>query len=396
MDVPKKITVNYASYTSIRMLIGVYHIMYLLSTGVSLQEIALLQAIFTATIILFEIPLAMFADEYNRKLSVIIGVLTNIVFYILCLKAPNMLYLCFAQIFYGLSASFISGALEGWIINELNDNNKYSYYNHLTVKISSIGSILSGVISFLIYKSTKNFTYLYIISAILMSITLISFVFIPQTIKNQANIDKKQQIEHFLYVYNRVIRKSDIYYYIIISVFFTMIMQVVFFYWQPVVSYQEKNYEYLLLFCYIGVFLSQFLYNHLISKYNKKIEYFKYQITLYAISIFCIITILILKYLTIKDISIIFYIIMMGALTTIPILLQNKFVSSNQDLNDVISTTFSLFSFISRVFSIFLLISIYFIPKIENPVNLFYIPLIILFINLLIHFKWLKKNKFNS
>ncbi|VEJ44836.1 Uncharacterised protein [Bartonella vinsonii] len=93
-------------YHAIRMLIGVYHAIFLISMGDTLSQLALLQVVFSVTVLLLDFPFAIFADRYRRKYSVMAGVFTTGLFYLLCLQAPNMTVPIIAQILY--AAGFAS------------------------------------------------------------------------------------------------------------------------------------------------------------------------------------------------------------------------------------------------------------------------------------------------
>ncbi|MBB5073402.1 hypothetical protein HNQ69_000523 [Bartonella callosciuri] len=62
---------RYGSYHAVRMLIGVYHT-FLMSMGVSLSQLALLQVTFSVTVLLLDVPCAVLADRYQRKYSVLL------------------------------------------------------------------------------------------------------------------------------------------------------------------------------------------------------------------------------------------------------------------------------------------------------------------------------------
>lgn len=89
MNRPRTLAFTYGAYNAVRMLIGVYHAIFLMSMGVSLAQLALLQVVFSGTILLLDFPCAVLSDRYRRKYSVIVGVFMTDVFYLLCLQAPN-------------------------------------------------------------------------------------------------------------------------------------------------------------------------------------------------------------------------------------------------------------------------------------------------------------------
>ena len=67
---------------------------------------------------IFEIPTAIVADVYSRKLSIIIGGVLTGVGFILEGSISSFVFVLVAQIVWGLGSTFISGSLEAWIAEE--------------------------------------------------------------------------------------------------------------------------------------------------------------------------------------------------------------------------------------------------------------------------------------
>jgi len=73
-----------------------------------------------STILLCEVPTGIVADMYSRRLSVVIGVGLIGLGYLLEAAIPSFIAILAAQVIWGLGATFMSGALEAWIADELN------------------------------------------------------------------------------------------------------------------------------------------------------------------------------------------------------------------------------------------------------------------------------------
>ena len=67
---------------------------------------------------IFEIPTAIVADVYSRKLSIVIGGVLTGVGFILEGSISSFIFVLVAQIVWGLGSTFISGSLEAWIAVE--------------------------------------------------------------------------------------------------------------------------------------------------------------------------------------------------------------------------------------------------------------------------------------
>ena len=118
---------------------------FLLSIGLSLAEIALVNSVFWFTIVLMELPTGMLADGKSRVWSLKMGSI--------CLTFGGIAYLCaqgfwsamFAEILIGVSMSFFSGAEQAWITDALHREGR----DHERRKVFATGALIrAGVMLF--------------------------------------------------------------------------------------------------------------------------------------------------------------------------------------------------------------------------------------------------------
>jgi DHA3 family tetracycline resistance protein-like MFS transporter len=69
----------------------------------------------------FEIPTGIVADLYSRRLSVIIGFFLIGIGFLIEGSLPFFWAILLAQVFWGIGATFTSGALEAWIVDEVGE-----------------------------------------------------------------------------------------------------------------------------------------------------------------------------------------------------------------------------------------------------------------------------------
>lgn len=77
--------------------------------GLDPLQLVLVGTLLEATCFLFEIPTGVVADLYSRKLSVIIGTVLIGLGFVIEGSFPNFLAVLFAQIVWGIGATFVSG-----------------------------------------------------------------------------------------------------------------------------------------------------------------------------------------------------------------------------------------------------------------------------------------------
>ena len=84
-------------------------------------QLVFIWTVFTATSLLFEIPTGLVADVYSRRLSVIIGYALLGIGSIIEGIFPIYGLVLLAQVVWGIGHTFISGAQDAWIADEIGD-----------------------------------------------------------------------------------------------------------------------------------------------------------------------------------------------------------------------------------------------------------------------------------
>lgn len=87
--------------------------------GLDALQLVLVGTALEISALVFEVPTGLVADTVSRRLSIIIGCLFIGAGFILWGLVPVFLPILFAQILWGLGATFQSGATEAWIADEL-------------------------------------------------------------------------------------------------------------------------------------------------------------------------------------------------------------------------------------------------------------------------------------
>lgn len=89
--------------------------------GLSPLEMVLIGTILEATCFLFEIPTGIVADLYSRRRSILIGLATIGVGFIVEGAIPLFAAIALAQVIWGIGYTFTSGAIEAWITDEIGE-----------------------------------------------------------------------------------------------------------------------------------------------------------------------------------------------------------------------------------------------------------------------------------
>lgn len=130
------------------------YVLYFRHYEISLFQVALLAAVFEATIIVFEVPTGIFADRFGRKPSTAIGFALLAVSGLIFFAFRGFVGFLVAEIVFGIAETFISGALEALAVDSLNEDEKKSrlprlFANRTIYKTSFllVGMILGGLLA---------------------------------------------------------------------------------------------------------------------------------------------------------------------------------------------------------------------------------------------------------
>ena len=132
----------------------------LLDKGLSLSDIAIIQAMFSLAVLLFEIPSGILADLYSRKFLYILSAFLLIAVSLLVLFFDDFILLALAWFIYGLSTALYSDTLETGLVNEIKrlDFSKHAAFIHKFLRHKNqiqffsmlFGSLLGSFLYFII------------------------------------------------------------------------------------------------------------------------------------------------------------------------------------------------------------------------------------------------------
>jgi len=129
------------------------YVLYFRAFDVSLFGIALLAAVFEATVLIAEIPTGMFADRFGRKRSVIIGfgffALSGAAFTLFRSLEGFIL----GEVFFGLAEAFISGAGEALAVDSIPAAERdaaldrlYTFRSRIRIGLTTLFMLLAGAV----------------------------------------------------------------------------------------------------------------------------------------------------------------------------------------------------------------------------------------------------------
>ncbi len=104
-----------------QLIVTIYVVYYARIAGLDALQIVLVGTVFEGTIFLFEIPTGVVADVYSRRLSIIVGAALTGIGLLIEGLLPTFGAILLAEVIAGIGATFLSGATEAWIADEIGE-----------------------------------------------------------------------------------------------------------------------------------------------------------------------------------------------------------------------------------------------------------------------------------
>lgn len=143
-----KIIKNYmvitGTYTLSTSLIWGINTLFLLHAGLNMFEVFVVNAVYSASMALFEIPTGVFADTLGRRLSFLSStfvMMIGTIGYVYVAKIPNnFLFFCGMSTVLGLAYTFYTGAVEAWLVDAIHETG----FNGDLDAVFAKGNMVSG------------------------------------------------------------------------------------------------------------------------------------------------------------------------------------------------------------------------------------------------------------
>lgn len=158
----------------------------LLSKGLDLSQIALVQIFYSLAVFLFEIPSGIAADVLGRKRVYLCSKLVLVVFGVLVFFASALPLLCLAWFIYGLSSALESGTIGNEVIlavrkvcrhSDLGSEKVLHYLVRVDARCATIGLIIGGLLGSFFYPFIGKALYLWVAASALFVALFVLGVF---------------------------------------------------------------------------------------------------------------------------------------------------------------------------------------------------------------------------
>jgi len=132
-------------------------VLFYKSNGLTMQDIFLLQSVYSLTLMTLEIPTGYFADKAGRKTSILVGSMLGFTGYMVYSFSFGFWQFVIAEVILGVSQSLVSGADSAMLYDTLSAAKQKDKYTRLEGRITSIGNFgeaFAGIIGGLLAVSS--------------------------------------------------------------------------------------------------------------------------------------------------------------------------------------------------------------------------------------------------
>lgn len=186
-------------HTQIRILLGTEALrslmivmpvigIYFLEHGLSVQQIFLLQVIFSVAVVLFEVPSGYFADLFGRKRSIVMGTFLAVIGFALYYSVPGFTGFVLAELVLALYVSLLSGATQAFIYDTLVEHGKvdtYKKYAGYKLGVATLSGAIGAIAAtgLLLFMPLKM---LFLVNVLLLVCGLVGTLFLREPKYHEA------------------------------------------------------------------------------------------------------------------------------------------------------------------------------------------------------------------
>ena len=155
-------------------------IYYVSQAGLNPLQLVLIGTIMELTVLLFEIPTGLVADFFGRKKSLVVGTFIIGAAHILEGSFPTFWAIAVGAALWGIGWTFISGAEQAWIADEL-ENKELDQVFLKGTQFSSLGSFIGIIVGVLIATVFTVQIAILIAGGLLVLIAILAAIVVPET-----------------------------------------------------------------------------------------------------------------------------------------------------------------------------------------------------------------------
>lgn len=196
----KNITIDYV-YCFLKNfdISGAVWVLYMVSRGLPLWQIGIVEGVFHIASFIFEIPSGAFADLFGRKKTLLIGRICSAISAIISLFANNMFLFIISFIIAALGYNMNSGSEEALVYDSLKLAGKEKEYMKVNGRLNIIVEVAQGISTFIGGLLAEfSFLYCYGTAVFVAIVSLIPvFYFTEPDLNEKKEKERVNLLKHF-------------------------------------------------------------------------------------------------------------------------------------------------------------------------------------------------------
>ena len=171
------------------MLIMPVVVLFYNENGLGTYDIYLLQAIYSVSVAIFEIPSGYMADIIGRKKSLIIGSILGTIGFIVQSSSFSLQGFITAQMILGLGGSFISGSDSALLYDSLAAMKRQNYYLRYEGRITSLGHFAetAAAVAGGLLAAWFSYRFVYAAQAVIASIAIPASLLLIEPVRERLS-----------------------------------------------------------------------------------------------------------------------------------------------------------------------------------------------------------------
>lgn len=313
------------------------YVLFLLSRGLDLFQVMLVNMVFMIGNFIFEVPTGAYADYFGRKKSIILSCFFSMLFLLIYFESSNIYMFITAEILAALSFTFASGALDAWMVDSLEKKGyvgKVDFiFSHAAI-IDKIAILVAGLIGG--YLGSINLALPFGVGAVVaFASLLVATFFIKEEFIQKKTLNLIDSLNQLRKVATNSItygvRHKVVFWLILSSVLATFAFQPLNMYWSPRMNDLAGDKIWLMGWVWAGMSLFMMLGGFLVRQALKKDKSYTWILmaTVLVLAIPIIIS-SVSDIFAIALVSFLFYEIGRGGLDPVHKSYLNKYIPSDQ------------------------------------------------------------------
>lgn len=193
---PRKLFILQSFVSNALVIYPLYAIMFTERGGLSVGDVSVLFAIWTASALIFEVPTGLIADRYPRKHVLISGELVNAGAFLIWLFSPTFFGYAAGFVLWGAAYALKSGAYQALVYDELASDGQSQKYTKMMSRIKAAefsGMLLAFISAYLLSTNGVNYNLLLIASIITGIISAGLLALLPNVKNRQTDTIPESQ-----------------------------------------------------------------------------------------------------------------------------------------------------------------------------------------------------------